>query len=103
MALWQRLRAENKEGIVFKRLDAAYTAGRPNSGGPQLKHKFYATVSCVVSKINQRRSVEVRMWGEDGWMPCGNVTIPANHKIPEVCQVIEVRYLYARSPCRRSL
>jgi bifunctional non-homologous end joining protein LigD len=95
VALWHRLKAENKEGIVFKRLDAPYTAGRPNSGGPQLKHKLYATVSCVVSKINQRRSVEVRMWGEDGWMPCGNVTIPVNHKIPEVCQVIEVRYLYA--------
>jgi hypothetical protein len=27
---------------TFKRLDAPYTPGRPNSGGPQLKHKFYA-------------------------------------------------------------
>ena len=25
----------------------------------------------------------------------GNVTIPANHKIPQVNQVVEVRYLYA--------
>ena len=84
-----------QEGVVFKQLDAPYTPGRPNSGGPQLKHKFYATLSCVVSKINPQRSVEVRLWGEDGWMPCGNVTIPPNHPIPEVCSVIEVRYLYA--------
>jgi bifunctional non-homologous end joining protein LigD len=84
-----------QEGVVFKRLDAPYTPDRPNSGGPQLKHKFYATLSCVVAKINPQRSVEVRLWGEDGWMPCGNVTIPANHKIPVVCSVIECRYLYA--------
>jgi bifunctional non-homologous end joining protein LigD len=94
-ALWDRLRIENREGIVFKRLDAPYTPGRPNSGGPQLKHKFHATVSCVVAKINAQRSVEVRLLGEDGWLPCGNVTIPPNHKIPDVCQVVEVRYLYA--------
>ena len=94
-----RLHAElwtgKQEGVVFKRLAAPYTPGRPNTGGPQLKHKFYATLSCVVARINPQRSVEVRLLGEDGWMPCGNVTIPANHKIPEVCQVIEARYLYA--------
>ena len=27
--LWQRLRLENREGIVFKRLDAPYTPGMP--------------------------------------------------------------------------
>jgi bifunctional non-homologous end joining protein LigD len=95
IALLKRLKAEKREGIVFKRLDAPFTPGRPNSGGPQLKYKFYATLSCVVAKINPQRSVEVRLLGADGWMPCGNVTIPANHKIPEVCQVIEARYLYA--------
>ena len=34
------LRESNKEGVVFKRLDAPYIPGRPNSGGPQLKYKF---------------------------------------------------------------
>src|ERR1043165_8554198 len=33
--------------------------------------------------------------GRDGWVTCGNVTIPANHKIPQAGQVVEVRYLYA--------
>jgi len=91
----QELKKGNQEGVVFKRLDAPYTPDRPNSGGPQLKHKFYATASCVVAKINVQRSVEVRLLNCDGWVPCGNVTIPANHKIPAVGQVVEVRYLYA--------
>ena len=38
--LFRHLQAERKEGVVFKRLDAPYTPGRPNSGGNQLKHKF---------------------------------------------------------------
>jgi bifunctional non-homologous end joining protein LigD len=91
----RKLQREQQEGVVFKRLDAPYTPDRPNSGGPQLKHKFYDTASCVVAKINVQRSVEVRLLGEDGWMPCGNVTIPANHKIPDVGQVCEIRYLYS--------
>ena len=94
-ALLAELKAKEEEGVVFKKLNAAYTPDRPNTGGPQLKHKFYATVSCVVSKLNTQRSVEVRLWGDDGWIPCGNVTIPANHVIPAVGKVIEVRYLYA--------
>jgi bifunctional non-homologous end joining protein LigD len=93
--LHQQLQRQKQEGVVFKRLDAPYTPDRPNRGGPQLKHKFYATLSAVVARINVQRSVEVRLLNGEGWMPCGHVTIPANHKIPEVGQVIEVRYLYA--------
>jgi bifunctional non-homologous end joining protein LigD len=93
--LLQQLRSARKEGVVFKLLTAAYTPGRPNSGGPQLKHKFYATLSAVVAKINAQRSVEIRLLGDDGWQPAGNVTIPANHSVPQVGQVVEIRYLYA--------
>jgi bifunctional non-homologous end joining protein LigD len=80
---------------VFKRLDAPYTPGRPNTGGNQLKHKFYTTCSAVVSKINDRRSVELRLLNGQGFHPVGNVTIPANHAVPEVGAVVEVRFLYA--------
>ncbi len=95
IALLKRLKAQNREGIVFKRLDAPYTPGRPNSGGPQLKFKFCAMLSAVVARINVQRSVEIRLLNIDGWQNCGNVTIPANHSIPKVGQVVEVRYLYA--------
>jgi len=91
----QQLKLARREGIVFKRLDAPYASGRPNSGGPQLKHKFYATLSASVSKVNAQRSVEIRLLGKDGWQLAGNVTIPPNHRIPVIGQVVEVRYLYA--------
>jgi len=93
--LLQRLQKERKEGVVFKRLDAPYTPGRPNRGGTQLKHKFYATVSAVVGSINPQRSVEVRLLDDSAWISIGNVTIPPNHPIPAQGSVVEVRYLYA--------
>jgi bifunctional non-homologous end joining protein LigD len=89
--LYNRLRKERKEGVVFKRLDAPYTPGRPASGGPQLKHKFRATLSAVVAKINPQRSVEVRLLNGQGWVPAGNVAIPPNQQVPMVGAVVEVK------------
>jgi bifunctional non-homologous end joining protein LigD len=94
LAMLQELREAKREGIVFKQVCSAYTPGRPNSGGNQLKHKFVATLSAVVAKVNAKRSVELQLIGPDGWVKCGNVTIPANHKIPVAGQVCEIRYLY---------
>ena len=72
--LLKRLRREKKEGIVFKRVDAVYAPGRPNSGGSQLKHKFYATLSAVVAHVNSKRSIELRLLNGKGWNPAGNVS-----------------------------
>ena len=100
----RKLQREQQEGVVFKRLDAPYTPDRPNSGGPQLKHKFYATASFIVWKVNTKRSVCLALWGTSRAHPptspavqvtAGNVTIPPNHHIPKVGSVVEVRYLYA--------
>jgi bifunctional non-homologous end joining protein LigD len=93
--IWEMLHKTKAEGAVFKRLDAPYTAGRPSSGGTQLKHKFYVTMSAVVGKVNQQRSVEIVLLYKDGWHTAGNVTIPSNHDIPAKGTVIEIRYLYA--------
>ena len=93
--MFRHLQTQKKEGVVFKRLDSPYTAGRPNSGGNQLKHKFYATCSAVVAKINEKRSVELCLLNGKGWISVGNITIPSNFDVPEVGTVIEVRYLYA--------
>lgn len=89
------LRAQNAEGAVFKRWDAPYRQGRPNSGGTQLKLKFVATVSAMVTKVNQQRSVGVSLLDGDTWKAVGNVTVPANQEVPQVGDVVEVRYLYA--------
>ena len=93
--LFRQLQARKKEGVVFKRLDAPYTPGRPNTGGTQRKHKFYATCSAVVSKVNDKRSVELQLLNGKRWISVGNVTIPANFNVPAVAEVVEVRYLYA--------
>jgi bifunctional non-homologous end joining protein LigD len=89
------LKERNAEGAVFKHLDASYAAGRPASGGTQLKLKFVATLSAVVTKVNDKRSVAVSLLDGDAWKPMGNVTVPANQDIPTEGTVVEVRYLYA--------
>lgn len=89
------LRAQNAEGVVFKRWDAPYRPGRPNSGGAQLKLKFVATVSAMVTKVNQQRSIGLSLLDGEVWRAVGNVTVPANQEVPVIGDVVEVRYLYA--------
>ncbi len=93
--LFDRLKASRAEGIVFKKHSAPYTAGRPNSGGTQVKFKFYATAFVVVTRINDTRSVAVAVLDGDNQIGVGNVTIPPNQDVPVVNAIIEVRYLYA--------
>ena len=90
---FQELQNELAEGVVFKHKDSPYTAGRPASGGSQLKYKFVETASVLVTAINGQRSIGVGFMDRPG--TAGNVAIPANHKIPEIGSVVEVRYLYA--------
>ena len=94
-ALLERLKAGNKEGIVFKRCDAPYSPGRPASGGDALKLKFYETASFLVSEINDKRSVCLALVDNDTPLSAGKVTIPPNHAIPTPGDIVEVRYLYA--------
>lgn len=90
------LRQANREGAVFKRHDAPYTPGRPNSGGPQVKLKFTATASCIVGvRRNGKRSVGIEVLDGNRRVHLGNVTIPPNQPIPVLGDIAEVRYLYA--------
>jgi bifunctional non-homologous end joining protein LigD len=92
---YDQLRLANREGVVFKDMDAPFTAGRPNSGGSQLKFKFVETASFMVTGVNAKRSVTLGLYDGDRLVPAGNVTIPPNHAIPELGAVVEIRYLYA--------
>jgi len=93
--LYTTLKSQASEGIVFKNKTAAYTAGRPNSGGTQRKFKFYDTASVLVSAINDKRSVAMMVYDGEQEVAIGNVTISVNKEIPAVGSIIEVRYLYA--------
>lgn len=89
------LRRVNAEGVVFKNRDACYTSGRPNSGGTQFKCKLYATASFIVKAVNRQRSVELSLLNEGKPVTAGNVSIPLNHAVPSIGEIVEVRYLYA--------
>jgi bifunctional non-homologous end joining protein LigD len=87
---------DNEEGIVFKRKQASYYAGRPASGGNYIKYKFYATCSCFVTNINEgKRSVKLGLLDGKKLIDCGKVTIPVNHEVPDIGSIVEIRYLYA--------
>ena len=94
--LFRELKARNAEGIVFKRVDAKYKAGRPNSGGDQVKFKFHATASCVVTKVSEKkRSISLGVFDSKGIiMDVGNVTVYPNQSIPQPGAIVEVKYLY---------
>jgi bifunctional non-homologous end joining protein LigD len=96
--LFERLKAERAEGVVFKRISARYVPGRPTSGGDYLKFKFTAMATCKVLAPNEgKRSVALCVYQDpgDGFVEIGNVTIPANFRIPAAGSLVEVRYLYA--------
>ena len=96
------LKIAEKEGVVFRRWDSVYEAGRPNSGGSCLKYKFYETATFEVSSISAtKRSVELRLYTVEvpnkitATHDVGFCTIPPNHEVPQVGDIVEVRYLYA--------
>lgn len=91
--LMRELRRRNAEGAVFKLMTARYSAGARNDD--QLKFKFWETLSCVVMEQNEQRSVEVGMFNGGALQKWGSVTIPPNKAVPDVGDVIEVKYLYA--------
>ncbi|HEY3899587.1 MAG TPA: WGR domain-containing protein [Chthoniobacter sp.] len=93
--LFNALKKANAEGVVFKQVDAPYIAGRPASGGSQVKYKFVATASFIAGSVNGKRSVTLTLLNGKSFVDAGNVTIPPNHDIPAAGSVVEVRYLYA--------
>ena len=95
-----KVREDGNEGIVLKHKDAPYKPGRPNKLGDQLKFKFVATADVIVTAVNDKRSVAMAVYpdgrkADQQLINIGNCTIPPNHEIPKVDDVIEVRYLYA--------
>jgi len=95
-ALFNKLKKENKEGIVFKKKDSIHEPGRPSSGGNQVKYKFYKTATFIVANHTPgKRSVGLEMLDGKKKVSVGKVTIPPNQEIPKVGDLVEVRYLYA--------
>lgn len=94
--MFNDLKAVNAEGVVFKRIDAPYSPGRPASGGTQFKCKFYETASCIVSSVsNVKNSIALHVLDDDGTIiPIGNTTLYPNSPAVNVGNIVEVKYLY---------
>jgi bifunctional non-homologous end joining protein LigD len=94
--LLEDLRAQNAEGIVLRSVTAPYSAGRPASGGPARKYKFYDSATVEFGEQNgSLRSVAMRVYDCGHAIDIGFVTIPVNQAIPAPNDIGEVRYLYA--------
>jgi len=102
-ALLESLRASRAEGIVFKRKDAPYAAGRPASGGTQLKHKFTKTADVVLVE-NAGNAYRMVVFDGKKRFDAGKVfagtTNESRKTIDEMLAagetpVAEVKYLYA--------
>jgi bifunctional non-homologous end joining protein LigD len=93
-ALFARLKAEKREGIVFKKLTAEYRAER---NPDMLKFKFVESVSCLVLQHNAKSSIRLGLKGNSPGQTkyIGNCTIPQGMKLPPVGSIVEIRYLYA--------
>jgi bifunctional non-homologous end joining protein LigD len=85
--------AAKGEGIVLKRLDAVFEPGKNSN---TYRHKFREGMTCFVTACNVQRSVAVGATdpATGAMVALGNVTIPSNHAIPKVGDLVEVEYLY---------
>lgn len=91
-----RAEAQGHEGVVLRDWLAPYSIGRPNSGGPCLKIKFWQSATCRVASIHPtKRSIGLELLDTTGWIPVGNCTIPTNYHMPAIFDLVEIKYMYA--------
>jgi len=101
LALVKAAEDGNEEGVVLRDPNAPYEVGRPNSWGPCLKIKFYATATCMVESVHPtKRSIALEMTDvkqqPGSWykVQVGNCTIPPNYEMPAAGDLVEIKYLY---------
>jgi bifunctional non-homologous end joining protein LigD len=95
-AAFAKLKEDRKEGIILKKANSQYVAGRPASGGNQLKFRFFETSTFHVTKHTKKaRSVEISVYDETGKEHMlGKVTIPVNWDVPDIGSFVEVKYAH---------
>lgn len=94
-AMYKKLKAENAEGVVFKKLDSKYKPGRPASGGSQIKFKFKGSATVRCKHLNDKNSFVMEMLSGGNWIEVGNCTFYPTILVPEPKKLYEVEYLYA--------
>jgi bifunctional non-homologous end joining protein LigD len=92
-AAFDQQRKENREGVVFKLIDAPHRAGR---NGQHKKFKFVKTLSAIAGKprATGKDSVEIFLVDGNDKKRVGTVSLIGKPEVKEG-DVIEVAYLYA--------
>jgi len=95
--MYEQFKREKREGVVFKRLSARFSAGRPSAGGDMLKHKFYAELSARVCPGRPgKNSIGLELLNQGTWEFRGYCTV-AQSKMPvPMGSIVEIRYLYVK-------
>lgn len=91
-ALFKKLKADNAEGVVFKRKDSKYKAGRSDDN---VKFKWYATATVRVRCLNDKNSFQMELMSKGDWQYVGDCTFYPTKYVPKPGQYVEVRYMYA--------
>ena len=92
--LYERLLKEDKEGVVFKKLDAIFTPGKAHN--TMVKFKFTSTASVRVTKGREgKQSFGMELLDENGkWVFMGNCT--ALNKTVPLGSIAEIKFLYVQ-------
>ena len=99
-ALYEKLKADRKEGIVWKRLKGhGYIPGKIENiqKAIAVKMKFYSEAVVTILRLNKaKQSIGVGMLKDLQVVSVGNVTVPTKYLSQIVVGgLIRVRYLYA--------
>lgn len=93
VSLLQQIHEANLEGIVLKPIDAPYQTGRQKT---HYKYKFTAVSSFVITKRNEKQSVAIAVFDQNGKLiPCGDVKIRSSRFKLTEGMIIDVRYMHA--------
>jgi bifunctional non-homologous end joining protein LigD len=90
--LFKQLKEQNAEGVVFKKLDSLYKAGRGNS---QVKFKFKGSATVRCKSLNDKNSFVMEMLSKGDWTEIGNCTYFPGVLEPIAGKFYEIEYLYA--------
>jgi bifunctional non-homologous end joining protein LigD len=89
--LYNRLKKENREGIVFKRMSGVHRSGYSDD---LRKFKFTFTASVIVTGHHKtKNSLSMGVMDGDKLIPVGNLTM-IGHEKPSINSIIEVKALY---------
>jgi bifunctional non-homologous end joining protein LigD len=94
LGLLKREVDEAGEGVVYKKLSAAYMPGRR---GVNIKRKLWASATvrvCTKKKEDGKNSFAMEMWAGHSWTEVGTVTLTKTVDMPKPGTYREVKYLY---------